>query len=68
MDIIYIIIAIFLILNGLLWSLGSHEVHCNIARYFGMKECLPHYIHISSGIILYITGVLIIQRNYIFNK
>lgn len=68
MRIIYIIIAILLIVNGLFWSLGSHKSHCNIAKYMGMKECIPHYIHISSGIILYICGVIIVQREYIFRK
>jgi len=66
MEIIYNIIVIFLIINALFWSLFTHKQHCKLAEMFGIKQCPPHWLHISFGIVFFILAIIIQQRNYIF--
>ena len=65
-EIVITIVAVFIIINALFWSLACHDSHCKIAKMVGLENCIPHHIHILSGIVLYIIGVLIIQRKSIF--
>jgi len=66
-DIIYNILIIFFIINGLFWSLATHKQHCDLGKLFNIKMCLSHGIHITIGIISLSIGILIKQRKY-FSK
>tara|TARA_Y100000389_G_scaffold118498_1_gene115660 strand:+ start:3060 stop:3278 length:219 start_codon:yes stop_codon:yes gene_type:complete len=64
MNLVYDLLTIFFVLNGLFWSLASHKDHCEIARFFKIK-CVSHHIHILIGIISILIGICIKQRFYL---
>ena len=39
MNLIYNILYIFFVLNGLFWSLATHTQHCYFAKIFNIKKC-----------------------------
>ena len=62
MELIYNILYIFFVLNGLFWSLATHTQHCDLAKIFDMKKCPgTHIQHILFGIISLIIGIVIKQ-------
>ena len=62
MNLIYNILYIFFILNGLFWSLATHAQHCDFAKIFNIKKCPgTHIQHILFGIISLIIGIIIKQ-------
>lgn len=66
MEILYNIIVLFFIINGLFWSLANHKQHCDLGKLFNIKMCLSHGIHIIIGIISLLIAILIKQRKYFF--
>lgn len=62
MELIYNILYIIFIINGLFWSLATHIQHCNVANFFNIKKCPgTHIQHILFGIINLVIGIIIKQ-------
>ncbi len=40
------LITLFFVINALFWGLATHKQHCNLAAFFGMNKCPPHWIHV----------------------
>lgn len=66
MELFYNILIILLVLNGLFWSLATHKQHCDFGKYFKIKNCPNHNIHIIFGIFSLLLAIIIKQRNHLF--
>ena len=64
MKLLYDILVILLLINGLFWSLATHSEHCLLVSFFNIKKCPSHGIHITIGIISLLIAIIINQRNY----
>lgn len=64
MKLLYDILVILFLINGLFWSLASHGEHCSLVGYFNIKKCPSHGIHITIGIVSLLIAIIIKQRSY----
>jgi hypothetical protein len=64
MELLFDILVILLVINGLFWSLATHSEHCSFARYFKIKKCPSHALHITIGVISLLIAIVIKQRSY----
>jgi hypothetical protein len=64
MKLLYDILVILFLINGLFWSLATHSEHCSLASFFNIKKCPSHGIHITIGIVSLLIAIIIKQRNY----
>jgi len=67
MKIIYDILVIIFLINGLFWSLATHYEHCVLTQYFNINKCLSHGTHLIIGIISLLIAIIIKQRSYFRN-
>jgi hypothetical protein len=62
---IQLILVAFLATNAVFWSLFPHSIHCKVAAAYGIKDCPPHWIHLSIGIVSFLLAILTAQWGYI---
>ena len=55
----------FLLLNAVFWGLFSHSVHCKVAGSFGLKNCPPHWVHLTIGLAAFVGAVVSAQWGYL---
>jgi len=59
------IIVAFLAVNALFWGLFDHKTHCAVASLV-TNSCLPHYVHVSIGLVCFAAAVMIAQPKLFF--
>lgn len=64
MDLKFFIVS-FLLINACFWGLFSHKTHCEVAAFFGVKQCPPHWVHVYVMGILSFVLAISIQQNYL---
>ena len=60
---INVITGVFLV-GALVLSLGSHKMHCDIAKKLGVV-CSPHSYHLITGVVLFLSTVVLIHREHL---
>jgi len=58
------LVVLFLVLNALFWGLGSHSQHCALAGWFGIRQCPPHWVHLTLGVVSFLLAVYLQQLPY----
>ena len=55
----------FLLLNAVFWGLFSHHLHCKVALSAGIKNCPPHWVHLTIGVASFLGAVATTQWKYL---
>ena len=58
-----IILSSFLIVNSLFWGLFPHSEECEMAYFLGIQKCPSFLVHLSIGLLFYISAILIVHFN-----
>jgi len=57
----------FLLLNAVFWGLFSHDIHCKVAASAGLKNCPPHWVHLTIGVAAFLGAVVTAQWKYLMS-
>jgi len=58
------LLVVFLVVNALFWGLGSHHIHCDLAAWFGIRQCPPHWVHLTLGVLCFLVAVYLQHLPY----
>lgn len=59
------LIVSLLVVNAMFWCLLPHSIHCDFIKNITNRDCPPHIVLISMGILSFVLAVIIAQKEYI---